>query len=111
MGTRNAETFLKFPVGFLCGTATSTTQIEGHIQNECTDFVASDGRTCHPVCDTYDRYKEDIGWVKKLRLTDYRMESSGRYCDNTHYWTRRNLKMVPIFIDLVNALRNKVRVW
>ena len=64
---------LKFPKGFLWGTATSTTQIEGHIQNEWTDFVASDGGTCHPACDSYHRYKEDIEWMKQLHVTTYRM--------------------------------------
>src|ERR1051325_5068834 len=64
---------LRFPKGFLWGTATSTTQIEGHIENEWTGFVASDGRTCHPACDSYHRYQEDIEWMKRLGVTAYRM--------------------------------------
>lgn len=64
---------LKFPKGFLWGTATSTTQIEGYIQNEWTGFVASDGRTCHPACDSYHRYKEDIEWMQRLHASTYRM--------------------------------------
>src|ERR1043166_7375934 len=57
---------LKFPPGFFWGTATATTQIEGHINNEWTGFVARDGRTCHPACDSYHRYGEDIEWMGKL---------------------------------------------
>jgi len=34
---------LKFPKDFLWGTATSPTQVEGHVVNEWTDYVASDG--------------------------------------------------------------------
>src|ERR1044071_4465019 len=64
---------LKFPPGFLWGTATSTTQIEGHIRNEWTGFVARDGRTCHPACDSYHRYAEDIEWMNKLGVNAYRL--------------------------------------
>lgn len=67
------ETPLKFPPRFLWGTATSTTQIEGHIQNEWTNFVARDGRTCHPACDSYHRYAEDIQWMNQLGVNAYRM--------------------------------------
>ena len=34
---------LQFPPGFLWGTATSPTQVEGHIENEWTNFIAQDG--------------------------------------------------------------------
>src|ERR1041385_7746979 len=64
---------LKFPPGFLWGTATSTTQVEGHIHNEWTGFVARDGRTCHPACDSYHRYPEDIEWMNKLGVNAYRL--------------------------------------
>ncbi|MGP8198702.1 MAG: glycoside hydrolase family 1 protein [Limisphaerales bacterium] len=64
---------LKFPDQFLWGTATAATQIEGHINNEWTDFVARDGRTCHPACDSYHRYAEDIEWMSRLGVNSYRM--------------------------------------
>ncbi len=67
-----SDTFLKFPDGFLWGTATSTTQIEGRIQNEWTDFVARDGRTCHPACDSYHRYADDVEWMQRLGVNAYR---------------------------------------
>ncbi len=63
---------LKFPEGFLWGTATSTTQVEGHIENEWTDFIACDGRTCGIACDNYHRYAEDIEWMGRLGVNAYR---------------------------------------
>ena len=42
---------LKFPTNFLWGTATSPTQVEGHVVNEWTDYVAADGGHCRVACD------------------------------------------------------------
>jgi len=67
------EKRLLFPENFLWGTATSPTQVEGHIQNEWTDFVAQDGGTCRVTCDNYHRYPEDIQWMQKLAQNGYRM--------------------------------------
>ncbi len=64
---------LKFPPNFVWGTATSTTQVEGHIVNEWTDFVARDGTTCKVACDNYHRYAEDVEWMVKLGTKGYRM--------------------------------------
>jgi beta-glucosidase len=64
---------LKFPEQFLWGTATAATQIEGHINNEWTDFVARDGSTCRIACDSYHRYAEDIEWMSKIGVNSYRM--------------------------------------
>ncbi|HLH52541.1 MAG TPA: family 1 glycosylhydrolase [Verrucomicrobiae bacterium] len=64
---------LRFPDGFLWGTATSTTQIEGHIENEWTNFVACDGGNCRVACDSYHRYAEDVEWMSKLGVNAYRM--------------------------------------
>ena len=71
MSARNGRV-LKFPESFLWGTATSTTQIEGHIQNEWTDFTAQDGSDCRIACDNYHRYPEDIEWMSKLGVNAYR---------------------------------------
>jgi beta-glucosidase len=68
---RNGK-LLKFPERFFWGTATSTTQIEGHIDNEWTDFVARDGKTCRIACDSYHRYVEDIEWMQRLGVNAYR---------------------------------------
>jgi beta-glucosidase len=62
----SSERILKFPPGFLWGTATSPTQVEGHIHNEWTDFTAQDGSNCRVACDHYHRYAEDVGWMQKL---------------------------------------------
>ena len=66
------EKSLRFPKGFLWGTATSTTQIEGQVNNEWTHFVARDGNTCELACDSYRRYAEDIEWMGKLGVNAYR---------------------------------------
>jgi len=65
-------TRLKFPAGFLWGTATAPTQVEGHIHNEWTDFTAQDGSSCRVACDSYHRYAEDIEWMSKLSVNSYR---------------------------------------
>src|SRR5215472_6467291 len=71
MHSKNGRS-LKFPDGFLWGTATSTTQIEGHVNNEWTNFVARDGNTCRTACDSYHRYAEDIDWMRKIGVNAYR---------------------------------------
>src|SRR5580698_517604 len=64
---------LNFPRGFLWGTATSPTQVEGHVVNEWTDYVAEDGGHCRVACNHYHRYEEDIGWMTRLGVNSYRM--------------------------------------
>ena len=63
---------LKFPPGFLWGTATSPTQVEGRIENEWTNFTAMDGGHCRIACDHYHRYPEDVEWMAKLGANAYR---------------------------------------
>jgi beta-glucosidase len=70
--TQNGK-LIKFPAAFLWGTATSTTQIEGHINNEWTGFVARDGSTCGIACNSYHQYAEDIQWMRQLGVNSYRM--------------------------------------
>jgi beta-glucosidase len=64
---------LKFPANFLWGTATSPTQVEGHVVNEWTDYVAADGGHCRVACDHYHRYEEDVDWMGQLGVNAYRM--------------------------------------
>jgi len=64
---------LKFPGNFLWGTATSPTQVEGHVANEWTDYVASDGNHCRVACNHYHRYAEDVAWMAELGVNAYRM--------------------------------------
>ena len=68
----NAREQLTFPSGFLWGTATAPTQVEGHIENEWTNFTALDGENCHIACDNYHRYSEDIDWMARLGTNAYR---------------------------------------
>jgi beta-glucosidase len=67
------ENVLKFPAGFLWGTATSPTQVEGHVENEWTNFTAQDGGNCRVACDHYHRYAEDVDWMVKLGVNAYRL--------------------------------------
>ena len=64
---------LKFPPDFLWGAATSPTQVEGHIDNEWTDFTAQDGSNCRIACDHYHRYPEDVAWMAQLGIQAYRV--------------------------------------
>jgi beta-glucosidase len=64
---------LKFPDNFLWGVATSPTQVEGHVANEWTDYVAADGGHCRVACDHYHRYEEDVNWMSRLGVNAYRM--------------------------------------
>jgi len=64
---------LKFPDNFLWGTATSPTQVEGHVVNEWTDYVAADGNHCRVACNHYHRYAEDVDWMAQLGVNAYRM--------------------------------------
>jgi beta-glucosidase len=64
---------LKFPEGFLWGTATSPTQVEGHVENEWTHYLASDGSHCRVACNHYHRYEEDVDWMARLGVNAYRM--------------------------------------
>lgn len=72
MATPDQDKSLPFPPGFLWGAATSPTQVEGHIENEWTQFTAADGGNCHLACDHYHRYPEDIDWMSRLGLNAYR---------------------------------------
>jgi beta-glucosidase len=64
---------LKFPEHFLWGAATSPTQVEGHVVNEWTNYVAADGGHCRVACDHYHRYEEDVEWMARLGVNAYRM--------------------------------------
>ena len=64
---------LRFPEHFLWGVATAPTQVEGHITNEWTNFVARDGGHCRIACDSYHRYPEDIEWMTRLGVKACRM--------------------------------------
>ncbi|HEV2452706.1 MAG TPA: family 1 glycosylhydrolase, partial [Verrucomicrobiae bacterium] len=64
---------LKFPENFFWGTATSPTQVEGHVVNEWTNYVASDGGHCRVACNHYHLYEKDIKLMADLGVNAYRM--------------------------------------
>ena len=59
---------IKFPDGFLWGTATSAYQIEGGIENSDWSKVYPAGRSC----DHYSLYEKDFDLMKKLNFNTYR---------------------------------------
>jgi beta-glucosidase len=99
----NNVRLLKFPDGFLWGTATSTTQIEGRIDNEWTHFVARDGSTCRIACDSYHRYAEDIEWMGKLGVNAYRTGIEWSRLQ-TEAYGRLNPTELERYIDQVDRL-------
>jgi beta-glucosidase len=79
MNSEEKKSF-EFPEGFLWGTATSAYQIEGGIVNDWSEWEKSKKRinklekeklsiddfTCGNAVDSYGRFEEDLGLVKKL---------------------------------------------
>jgi beta-glucosidase len=74
---------LRFPDGFLWGTATASYQIEGGVNDDgrgesiwdrfCrTPGKVFGGHTGDVACDSYHRYKDDIALMKGLSLQAYR---------------------------------------
>ena len=100
----SSEHELKFPAGFLWGTATSPTQVEGHIENEWTAFTEQDGGNCHIACDNYHRYPEDIACMTTLGVNAYRFGIE---------WSRlQSVPFAPLnptelarYVDLLDRLR------
>ncbi|MBI4160746.1 MAG: glycoside hydrolase family 1 protein [Candidatus Yanofskybacteria bacterium] len=59
---------LEFPVGFLWGSATSSYQVEGGIENNDWSEAAEKGRVpaAGRACDSFNRYSEDFDIAKSL---------------------------------------------
>jgi beta-glucosidase len=96
---------LIFPQDFLWGTATAPTQVEGHIENEWTDFVAQDGSNCRIACDSYHRYPEDIDWMSKLGTNAYRFGIEWSRLQSKPFGDL-NRKELDRYVDLIDRLRN-----
>jgi beta-glucosidase len=103
MSDRNGSV-LRFPDNFLWGTATSTTQIEGHIQNEWTDFIAQDGSHCRLACDSYHRYPEDIEWMTKLGVNAYRFGIEWSRLQSAAFAPLNQTELAR-YVDLIDRLR------
>src|SRR5271165_5382333 len=74
---------IKFPPGFVWGTATSAFQIEGATHEDGrsesiwdrfarTPGAIRDGTDGDVACDHYHRYVEDVGIMKQLGMGAYR---------------------------------------
>jgi len=100
----NSESVLKFPPGFLWGAATSPTQVEGHIENEWTQFTAVDGGNCHIACDHYHRYPEDIEWMSKLGMNAYRFGIEWSRLQSAAF-APLNQNELARYVDLLDRLR------
>jgi beta-glucosidase len=100
----SGETTLRFPKDFLWGTATSPTQVEGHIENEWTHFTAQDGGHCRIACDHYHRYPEDIAWMQKLGTNAYRFGLEWSRLQSAPF-APLNQNELARYIDLLDRLR------
>ena len=68
------STILKFPDGFFWGSATSSYQVEGGIENNDWAEAARDDRVprAGEACDHYRRFEEDFDILKELGQNAYR---------------------------------------
>ena len=94
----------EFPKNFLWGTATSPTQIEGHIENEWTDYVASDGGHCRVACNHYHLYEQDVGLMTGLGVNAYRMGIEWSRLQS-HAFAPLNQKELDRYIHLLDCLK------
>lgn len=101
-----SEHILKFPPGFLWGTATSPTQVEGHIENEWTRFTAQDGGNCRIACDNYHRYPEDIDWMARLGTNAYRFGIEWSRLQSAAFAPLNEVELAR-YVDLLDRLRAK----
>ena len=104
MSTLPPTSSLPFPPGFLWGAATSPTQVEGHIENEWTPFVAQDGSRCNVACDSYHRYPEDVEWIAKLGLNAYRFGIEWSRLQAAPF-ARLNPAALARYVDQLDQLR------
>ncbi|TVR63341.1 MAG: glycosyl hydrolase family protein [Spirochaetaceae bacterium] len=69
---------IRFPDGFLFGTATASLQIEGGDKNNswyrwCESGRIKDGSHCIRACDHWNRVEQDIALMRELNQQTYRM--------------------------------------
>lgn len=64
---------LVFPSGFLWGSATSPTQVEGCTCNEWADFIARDGRCADEGCGAWEDFETDFRLLQQMNLNAFRL--------------------------------------
>ena len=101
-----SDNVLQFPAGFLWGTATSPTQVEGHIDNEWTQFTAQDGGHCRIACDHYHRYPEDVEWMSRLGANAYRFGIEWSRLQSAPF-APLNQKELERYVHLLDCLKAK----
>lgn len=73
---KNNQTILKFPKGFLWGTATSSHQVEGGLRNNWTEWEKEghieDGTVSGKACNSYELYEKDADLSVELNNNAYR---------------------------------------
>jgi beta-glucosidase len=104
MSAFTQEERLRFPENFLWGTATSPTQVEGHIDNEWTSYVAQDGSQCRVACDHYHRYGEDVRWMARLGTNAYRFGIEWSRLQSAPYAPLNPVELAR-YVDLLDRLR------
>ncbi|HXI70765.1 MAG TPA: family 1 glycosylhydrolase [Verrucomicrobiae bacterium] len=97
---------LNFPPGFLWGTATAPTQVEGHVENEWTSFTAQDGSNCRIACDNYHRYPEDIEWMSRLGTNAHRFGIEWSRLQSAPF-TPLNQNELNRYVHLLDCLKAK----
>ncbi len=96
---------LRFPDNFLWGTATSPTQVEGHIDNEWTHFTAMDGSNCRTACDSYHRYPEDIACMTTLGVNAYRFGIEWSRLQSEPFSPLNPVELAR-YVDMLDRLRD-----
>jgi len=95
---------LTFPANFFWGTATSPTQVEGHILNEWTDYVACDGGHCRVACNHYHLYEKDVELMAGLGVNAYRMGIEWSRLQSAPF-AELNRKELDRYIHLLDCLK------
>lgn len=92
----NKNNFLQFPSDFLWGSATSSYQVEGGIDN--ADW--SKFKDAGDACGHYNRYSQDIDLMKEINLNSYRFSTE---------WSRAEPKPGEFEQDTINHYRDKLQ--
>jgi beta-glucosidase len=97
---------LPFPPGFLWGTATAPTQVEGFTTNEWTDVRTVDLKSSAITCDHYHRYREDIDLMTRIGANAYRFGIEWSRMQTEPYG-ELVAKEVDHYLDVLQCLKDQ----